>query len=90
MKKMIFVLILFPLFASAQEGMDFSDQLGINPPDVQEQVLRSRMARCGRHSDIKCFGLRVYDTCDRDQSHGIYGRCYNYGQRGPEVVCGCR
>jgi len=49
-----------------------------------------KKVRCGSHSDFKCADLRVFDTCDRDNSHGIYGSCRDIGQRDGEVICSCR
>lgn len=102
MRKLLIIFLMLPLFAKA-EALTAIDESYQTPSDLQSiydtkdkeaetlfRYRRSRMARCGPHSDYKCSGRRVYDSCDRDNSHGIYGRCYNYGQRSPDVVCGCR
>ena len=47
-------------------------------------------ARCGSQSDFKCAQHRVFESCDYDNSHGIYGSCRDIGQREGEVICSCR
>lgn len=104
MKKLVLFALLLPLFARAQ-APETSEDIYQNPTEQQSTFEESettdttnvdtlrrrwRSVRCGPHSDHKCAGLRVNETCDRDNSHGIYGKCYNYGQRSPHVVCGCR
>ena len=100
MKKWIFIAILFPLFAGAQApwnsepqdsrystGATMTEQL---TSDVDMSADVSRNARCGRYSDYKCQNLRVFDTCEYDNSHGIYGSCRDIGERNGEVICSCR
>ncbi len=58
--------------------------------DMEIAGHRRKTARCGRHSDFKCAQLRVFDTCERDNSHGIYGSCRDIGKRDSEVICSCR
>lgn len=113
MKKMIFAVILFPLFASAQTSWnaepnsspstdattveqlitdsEMSADLNTESNADMEMTGRGRKnARCGRHSDFKCSQHRVFETCERDNSHGIYGSCRDIGERDGEVICSCR
>lgn len=99
MKKWIFIAILLPLFAGAQtpwnaeQDSRYSSEATMTEQlasDVDMSADVSRNARCGRHSDYKCQGLRVFETCDYDNSHGIYGSCRDIGERNGEVICSCR
>lgn len=95
MKKIIFALVLLPLFASAQDYNETQEGVYQSQPE-QQQVLtdsdaeamgRGRRVRCGEKSEYKCQGLYVYDTCERDNSHGIYGSCRSASFS--EDVCRC-
>jgi hypothetical protein len=88
MKRIIFAVILFPLFVGAQTSWNTEQNSSLMTESDDAEV--SRGARCGSHSDFKCDQLRVFDTCDRDNSHGIYGHCRDIGQRDGEVICSCR
>jgi hypothetical protein len=102
MKKLIFAVILFPLFAGAQTswnaGEDSANSSEYSAESTTVEQLTtdsnsadlSRSPRCGRHSDFKCDQHRVFETCDRDNSHGIYGSCRDIGERDGEVICSCR
>lgn len=88
MKKFILILIICPFFAGAQ-NTNYSTDVQSQNQELEAARWR-RQVRCGPHSDYKCMGRRVYDSCEKDSSHGYYGRCDNYGQRTPDVVCFCR
>ncbi|WP_413290448.1 hypothetical protein [Bdellovibrio sp. HCB337] len=94
MKKFVFVL-LCPFFIGLQ-SVSASEEIQVSSTEMTQQqtqelgVAHWRGARCGKRSDHKCWGRRVYDSCEKDSSHGYYGRCDNYGQRTPDVVCICR
>ena len=100
MKKFFFAAILFPLFAGAQtswttqaEPAYSSDNAAIEQtmtPFETEIAMTGRTAQCGRHSDSACSSRRVFDSCERDASHGIYGQCRDIGERSGEVICSCR
>jgi hypothetical protein len=100
MKKLIFVAILFPLFAGAQTywNTDQDAEYSTEATTTVEQLMSTsdmnvdinRTARCGSHSDNKCTDHRVFETCDYDNSHGIYGSCRDIGKRDGEVICSCR
>ena len=109
---MIFVAILFPLFAGAQTSRnaeqnfsyptettmteqrtadsEMSADLSEGNTDIEMMSRWHKGARCGRQSDFKCAQHRVFETCDYDNSHGIYGSCRDIGQREGEVICSCR
>ena len=99
MKKMIFLAILFPLFAGAQTSWDteldsdlYTGEQITTASEMSVDVAgrRHKTPRCGRHSDFKCSQHRVFETCERDNSHGIYGSCRDIGQRDGEIICSCR
>ncbi|MNS93053.1 hypothetical protein D3C72_1272080 [compost metagenome] len=97
MKKFIFVLVLLPFFASAQEYNNTTEGVYQSQPE-QQQVMtdsdvetmgRWHRVRCGGNSDYKCQGRYVYEACEKDNSHGINGSCRNYNNSGSEVLCRC-
>lgn len=102
MKKFILTALLIPFFAGAQDSLRMPEAYdGIVTPSAAKKAVdiqgtdlqvfrRWRSVRCGRHSDFECRDNRVFDSCEKDSSHGYYGKCYNIAQRGPEVVCTCR
>ena len=101
MKKIILALILLPFFASAtpdyQESENTQDGVYQSqselpqalPNSEVEMMGRGHRVRCGSRSDNKCVGKFVFDTCERDPSHGIYGSCRDIGRNGSEAICTC-
>ena len=101
MKKIIFALILLPFFASAAPDYQESanTEAGVYqsqselpqalPNSEVEMMGRGSKVRCGSRSDFKCQGKYVYETCERDASHGIYGSCRNVGSSGSDAICTC-
>jgi|GEM_PF-5901097 hypothetical protein len=96
MKKIIFALLLLPLFSFAQDFNDDTVEGVYQSQPEQQQIFtdsdmetmgRGHKVRCGEKSDYKCQGKYVYETCERDASHGIYGSCRSASFS--EDVCRC-
>lgn len=75
------------LTSDSEMSVDLSSETST---DMEIAGRGHKTERCGRYSDFKCSERRVFETCERDNSHGIYGSCRDIGKRGGEVICSCR